>query len=1094
MERVVYVNETDVTISGTAFVKGSVYGGAESGHVFGDTHVTIDGDCQIGCGYDGSTGGSGDLDRVYTTSEWAYDVTADDSKFLYECNSWPFTEPYTPYDKFADENGKYPNGENADNAHQKGTDGHTFYGNVFGGGSGFEPYAPGKWLPTAGWVQGNTLVEIKGGHILTSVYGGNEMSDVGSGGVQKMTDLTNVTSDMFYDITKPGGKCTVKMSGGTLGVPRTLDQIAAHPLTCYLFGAGKGDQRIFFNKTTNVKEVEIEISGGRIYGSVFGGGEDGHVMRDVKMTIKDGSSTTGEGEQAVTTTTSPVIGTWGTSYVEGNVFGGGRGFSGEALTAGNVGGSVKIDIQGGTMFGSIYGGGRLGSVGYGLYLVDETIDGVKPYGILCDDNVDDRGNAVSDFKRGYITINISGGTIGNTIEYKYNPSAQDKLKMPSTQFDYQNHLTYTRGGNVFAGCMGRLYALDNNSLLPLWPKLGRCKQTELNITGGIIKSNVYGGAELGVVQQNATVGITGGTVGTTVGEDENAYYYGSVFGSGKGSTDAITYPEGTAEADKTDIGEAGTVEGNVTVELNKGVAELENKKGGVVHKIFGCNDMNGTPKGTVTVHVYATQKEGEESINVKADKAATAEAGIYDVEAVYGGGNLAAYVPTKAVTGSEEEKLLARCEVIIDGCGLTSIGTVYGGGNAASVPATNVTVNGTYEIGQVFGGGNGKDKLPSGSDNPGANVGYYSYPNAANAAYDTKENRIANYGYGSGKTHATIYGGTVHKVYGGSNKRGNVRIESRTTLEDGECSFNVGAAYGGGNDAPMDGDAVLEVGCISGMEKAYGGAANADVNGDVTLNITNGTYGRVFGGNDMGGAIRGSITVNIEETGCRPIIIGELYGGGNEAAYSVYGYDNEGDVLLSGNNPNRAPQVNVKSFTSIGTIYGGGYGTRATMVGSPTVNINVYEGKYYNTFRGNDNIINPDAKVVGTSVKYLTTDPGYDKGYPVPSHEKGKIGAINNVFGGGNAAAVIGNPTLNIGTEAGEEVYAEVEVETGTSVENYYTRTEAGYTAATGDAVAGTTYYLKTSKAVDIRGNVYGGGNNADVQGDTNVVIGKKAE
>ena len=1107
LERVVYVNETDVTISGTAFVKGSVYGGAESGHVFGDTHVTIDGDCQIGCGYDGSTGGSGDLNRVYTADEWAYDVTSDNTKFLYECNSWPFTEPYTPYDKFADKDGKYPNGESADNAHQKGTDGHTFYGNVFGGGSGYEPYDPGKWLPTAGWVQGNTVVEIKGGHILTSVYGGNEMSDVGSGGVQKMTDLTNVTSDMFYDITKPGGKCTVKMSGGTLGVPRTLDQIAAHPLTCYLFGAGKGDQRIFFNKTTNVKEVEIEISGGRIYGSVFGGGEDGHVMRDVKMTIKDGSTTTGEGEQAVTTTTSPIIGTWGTSYVDGNVFGGGRGFSGEALTAGNVGGSVNIDIQGGKMLGNIYGGGRLGSVGYGLYLVDEEINGVKPYGVLRGDNVDDRGNSVDDFKRGYITINISGGTIGNDIEYKYNPTDADKQKMPSTQFDYQNHLTYTRGGNVFTGCMGRLYALDNRTLLPLWTKLGRCRQTILNITGGTIKSNVYGGAELGVVQEDATVNITGGTVGTKVGEGENAYYYGSVFGSGKGSNDAITYPEGTAEADKTDISEAGTVEGNVKVELNKGVAESENKKGGVVHKIFGCNDMNGTPKGTVTVHVHATQKEGGATINDKAAKAATAEDGTYDVEAVYGGGNLAAYVPAKAVSGSDAEKELARPEVIIDGCGLTSIGTVYGGGNAASVPATNVTVNGTYEIGQVFGGGNGKDKLPSGSDNPGANVGYYSYPNATNAAYDTKENRIANYGYGSGKAHATIYGGTVHVVYGGSNKKGNVRVESRTTLEDGVCPLNVGASYGGGNDAPMDGSSVLEVGCISGMEKAYGGAANADVNGNVELNITNGTYGRVFGGNDQGGAIRGSITVNIEETGCRPIVIGELYGGGNEAAYSVYGYDADGKPLKKGDPgaldvPNANPTVNVKSFTSIGTIYGGGYGTPATMVGSPIVNINVHEGKYYNTFRGNDNVIDSNAKVVGTSVKYPADEyPGYDNGYPIPSHDKGKIGAINDVFGGGNAAAVIGNPTVNIGTEAGEEVYVEVEVNAGDDVTDLYLRTGAGttedpyaYTSATGTAVTGTTFYLKTTKAVDIRGNVYGGGNNADVQGDTNVVIGKKAE
>ena len=1088
LERVVYVNETDVTINGAAFVKGSVYGGSESGHVFGDTHVTIDGNCQIGCGYDGSTGGSGDLNRVYTADEWAYNVTADDSKFLYECNSWPFQPPYAPYDKFADENGKYSDGSSADNAQPTGSDGHTFYGNVFGGGSGYEPYAPGKWLPTAGWVQGNTVVEIKGGHILTSVYGGNEMSDVGSGGVQKMTDLTNETSDMFYDIKKLGGKCMVKMSGGTLGVPRTLAQIAAHPLTCYLFGAGKGDQRIFFNKTTNVKEVEIEISGGRIYGSVFGGGEDGHVMRDVKMTIKDGSTTTGEGEQAVTTTTSPIIGTWGTSYVDGNVFGGGRGFSGEALTAGNVGGSVNIDIQGGKMLGSIYGGGRLGSVGYGLYLVDEEINGVKPYGVLRDDNVDDRGNTVAGFKRGYITINISGGTIGNDIEYKYNPTDDDKLKMPTTQFDYQNHLTYTRGGNVFTGCMGRLYALDNSTLLPLWTKLGRCRQTELNITGGTIKSNVYGGAELGVVQENATVNITGGTVGTKVGEGENAYYYGSVFGSGKGSNDAITYPEGTA--DKTDISEAGTVEGNVKVELNNRVAE--DSKGGVVHKIFGCNDMNGTPKGTVTVHVHATQKEGGATINDKAAKAATAEDGTYDVEAVYGGGNLAAYVPANAVLGSDAEKELARSEVIIDGCGLTSIGTVYGGGNAASVPATNVTVNGTYEIGYVFGGGNGMDKLPSGNDNPGANVGYFAY---------TDDSEKESKAYGSGKAHATIYGGTVHKVYGGSNTKGNVRVESRTTLieEETQCVYDVREAYGGGNNALQDGNAILEAGCIRGLDIAYGGASNADVNGDVILNITNGTYGRVFAGNNLGGTIRGTITVNIEETGCRPIIIGELYGGGNLAKYSVEDIDKSRTDInftdpTADNYYKNFPKVNVKSFTSIGKIFGGGFGESAEVTGNPQVNINVCEGKYYNTFESHDNVINDNAKVVGVNVKYSESDAGYANGYPIPSHAKGAIGAINEVFGGGNEAAVIGNPTVNIGTEAGEEEYVAVEVKAGDNVSGYYTRNEASYTAASGTAVDGTTYYLKTHKAADIRGNVFGGGNNAPVTGNTNVVIGKKAE
>ena len=114
--------------------------------------------------------------------------------------------------------------------------------------------------------------------------------------------------------------------------------------------------------------------------------------------------------------------------------------------------------------------------------------------------------------------------------------------------------------------------------------------------------------------------------------------------------------------------------------------------------------------------------------------------------------------------------------------------------------------------------------------------------------------------------------------------------------------------------------------------------------------------------------------------------------------------------------------------------------------------------------------------------------------YPIPSHAKGKMGAINNVFGGGNAAKVIGNTTVNIGTQ--KEVYVVKTVTEGASVTDYYTRNNDGtYTAATGTAVDGTTYYEK--KAVlgaDIRGNVYGGGNEAEVTGDTYVNIGKKSE
>ena len=374
-------SRTYVTITDNAFVKGSVYGGSENGIVQFDTDVKIQG---------GQIGNGNGVDRRYTDNEWA-------SESLAECASWTYEAPYAPYDPYANATtplDKYSNGTSTEGGRRIATDGHTYYGNVFGGGSGSVPYfdtTEGRsvYLHSAGQVKGDTHVTITGGHILTNVYGGCE--------------TTNVE-----------GSAYVTMTGGTIGVPRTDAQIIAHPVTGYLFGAGKGDQRIFFNKDTNVKDAVVKVEGGRIFGSVYGGGEDGHVLRNTEITIT-GSTTK--------------IGTKGTSYYDGHVFGGGRGFGGDALTAGNVGGSVTLNIEGGSILGSVYGGGRLASVGYGLYLTTE--DG---YGKMRADNEYDGSytnpsteDASTFFNkgRGHIIMNISGGTIGNDSEYAYDVGRHD---------------------------------------------------------------------------------------------------------------------------------------------------------------------------------------------------------------------------------------------------------------------------------------------------------------------------------------------------------------------------------------------------------------------------------------------------------------------------------------------------------------------------------------------------------------------------------------------------------------------------------------------------------------------------------------------
>ena len=1420
-------SKTDVTIGGHAFVKGSVYGGSENGLVQFDTDVKIQDDCQIGNG-DG-------VNRRYTADEWAYDGSTD-AKSLKECAHWDYGREegtgenkkivYAPYDPNANARGNldnYSNGRLTEGGRRIATDGHTFYGNVFGGGSGSVPYFDAeegisKYLNSAGTVKGDTKVTISGGHILTNVYGGCE--------------ATNVQ-----------GKATVKMTGGSIGVPRTEDQIKKHPVTCYLFGAGKGDQRIFFNKDTNVENVEVEVSGGRIYGSVFGGGEDGHVMKDVLLTIKETDETNHPTK----------IGTRGTSYVDGNIFGGGRGFGGDALTAGNIGGSVTVNIEGGEMLGSIYGGGRLASVGYGLYLTTE--DG---YGVMRPDNVDDKGNSVSNFKRGYITVNIKGGTIGNDeVDAKY-------------------------GGNVFGGSMGRLTKLDGSSFDNThWPLLATAKKTTVNINGGIIKRSVYGGGEMGTVTTDAIVNVSGGTIGTsgkggaefgnvygggkgyldpaqtyvgagivkgntnvtikngasggttttptiyqnvygggelgyvgmfttldhkeytwtentglcTVGvaggtitghvfgagkghddtfeceramvretsvavsggkvggnvygggevgrvdqnsavtigsatgdsaptiigsvfgagagvethgysalvrgntavivqgnakvgnsvygggqiaavgrygldssgmpstlvnggecvvtvqgnavigtngtgnvfgagmgvdESKKTYTYadnanrpkrmmtfasglytdankalwefsdathtyvweyfdtktkylnflqtlalatdtrltingnasvkgsvyggsesgfvqrdtevkilggeiltvkdaagniteGNVFGGGKGISDndaagrvrsdtRITVLDGTINGDVYGggaLGKANTLSatnttivnllggtingdvyggglgnattaadvGNTVVNLNGMTTEELNsfsgdfktqlnstltglkeftKKGAVVKgNVFGANNVNGTPKGHVLVHVHGTQNETTSALNAKVD-------GLYDVTGVFGGGNASDYVPDAAVT--------KQCtEVIIEGCDLTSIEEVYGGGYGAATPGTNVLIKGTKIIDNVYGGGYG-----AGTDNPGANVGFRTGG--------------ASYTSGDGKAVVQLMAGKVNNVYGGSNTKGDILNGSSVTnvANDGGpgcCTeLSVEEIYGGGKNADMYGGAEICLSCMPNdwIGAIYAGAEEANVGHDISLTLTSGKFKQVYGGNKTGGKVEGSIEVNIEENPecSTPIIIGELYGGGNLAPYSIYGYYQDGtdsqgkpvykprtkemydrmseqEKLDEGihSGPHNSPRVNVRAFTSIGTIFGGGLGESAVMIGNPTVNINVVEGG--RAYEGENQQLED-----GTKVTLYKRDAD------------AKIGVIGDVFGGGNAAKVIGNTTVNVGTTTEEQMVS----------------------LQTTDEKGNVIVIKKPVVGADIRGNVYGGGNNAEVTGHTNVVIGKKAE
>ena len=942
------------------------------------------------------------------------------------------------------------------------------WGNVYGGGKGkIEIKSDGSSELAvssiddldAGLVKGNTTVTINGTaettKILHNVYGGGAVGSVGT--------FTRDANGMPTGCTS-GGLATVTINGGTIGYD--------HADTGMVDGSSRGwegdpngtgafaflNQLAWVNKTNvtiGSSTSDEEDKGPTVYGSVYGGGENGHNFGNGVVTVNKG-----------------IVGYRSGTWDCGNIYGAGCGTDtfwrddngngeedeGESShhnpMAGIVRGATTITVNGGHVLRNVYGGGSMGSVGTYTYT-----NGLPT---TCEAGT---GNA---------TININGGIIG---------------------------LSGTDYGHVFGGPRGDLNETEFSASV---------RETSVNInTGADVLGSVFGGGEAGIVKESVVVNMNGGEVtqdvygGGALANTNTDNWGTDTWAAGKtaasntttinlkgGKVNRNVYGGALGQTEDTDSGlddiEA-KVYGNVLVELNNGVAD--DAKGCVVlGSIFGCNNLNGTPMGDVKVHIYKTQNDAASKIAGTDDGADENHqpkvADRYDVAAVYGGGNQSAYVPADLENN--------KTEVIIDGCDLTSIRQVYGGGNAACTPATNVTVNGTFEVEELFGGGNGLDNiLINGVEmpNPGANVGYKNYSEyyldgttwkvRDMEDYDTKEERTAatDLVYGTGKASVNIYGGTVHRVFGGSNTKGNVRLTAVTMLDEaGGCDFYVDEAYGGGKSAEMDAEAQLLMACIPGLKAVYGGAEAADVRGNVTLNITNGTFDRVFGGNNMSGTIGGAITINVEEIGCRPVIIGELYGGGNQAAYSVYGYDSNGKAIESGTTPiYDDPQVNVMSFTSIGQIFGGGFGDGATLVGNPTVNVNVAYGRYNDE---NVSIVDEDAET-----------PNH---YPIPSHAKGKMGAINNVFGGGNAAKVIGNTNVNIATLS--EVYVVKQVSVGDDVSSLYTRNNNGtYSAASGTATDGITYYEKKDvQGVDIRGNVYGGGNNAEVTGDSKVKIGKK--
>ena len=564
------------------------------------------------------------------------------------------------------------------------------------------------------------------------------------------------------------------------------------------------------------------------------------------------------------------------------------------------------------------------------------------------------------------------------------------------------------GGNVFgAGCG---YSGSNN--------VGYVKGN-VNVAiadEAYIERGVYGGGSFGydTTGYTATIYMMGGTVdciggGVSVNNQGTASYIGTVKGGvyggacqNKAGSNIVKMYGGRVNGSVYGgCNVTGDPAGDVTVTVNGGT---------VTGGVYGCNNVAGSPKGMVEVTINGSDPTVVDGSGNKT----------YAIGGVYGGGNQADYDPT--TPGNYPTVTVNGCE--------TSIKDVYGGGNAAAVPYTHVTINGG-DIDRVFGGGNGESGTP-------ANVGNKNQDEVVPPAIPSANN------YGTGTSTTIIHGGTINYVFGGSNSHGTIRENITLTIdEDGTCPMHLGQVFAGNNQAPRVGTIVATIPCgtelnevygcsneaffmgdvtlnIEGgtLGNVYGGSKNADIDGNVTVNVFGGSIDELFGGNNIGGNISGQITVNVdwttENTCADDKSINYVYGGGNLAAYTpTY------SSLLS-------PRVNIINATVNEAVFGGGYGTTAVVNANPWVVVGADRVKNMagSAIAPVSNLAvaigsekNPLGRTLmgdifgGGNAAMVVGDP-----YVVIKGTRTKVS--NNVYGGGNAATVVGNTDIQVGYDA----------------------------------------------------------------------------
>lgn len=384
----------------------------------------------------------------------------------------------------------------------------TVGGNVFGTGRG--SYG-GEEVPSS--MENSYVVIADHCDILHSVYGGGNLGRVfeGEGNAANVYILGGTIHDNVYGganlsnsqmafIHIKDGVVEGSVYGGsnTEGTANGLAQInmSGGSVGGSVFGGGYG-------VSTNMNAgTEVNISGGTINNNVYGGGEEGTVTSNTNVNFSGGSVQ--------------------------NVFGAGKG---SASSTALVSGQTRATVNGGTVNQCVYGGGEAGDVNNGLGnlastvtikggTVKEDVFGGGKMGKttgnvivnVFDGNINGNvfGGAFGSRNTVYIagthTVNITGGNIYTNV-YGGSRNADDALTFsPTTNQTATVNVVNISGGHVyyqvFAGGFfgqnyGSVYAFIGQNAIHNAPNHAPTDGVNYNVSALLIDGSVWAGADFG---------------------------------------------------------------------------------------------------------------------------------------------------------------------------------------------------------------------------------------------------------------------------------------------------------------------------------------------------------------------------------------------------------------------------------------------------------------------------------------------------------------------------------------------------------------------------------------------------------------------